>query len=162
MERLVKILAQNCKVVFDKGKFDHWCVYFIDGNGNKNAPYDVKYFAELKQISDYYGSDKVYNDFLEIYNLTNKEIDEAVLILIDKIITSYELQHQFDVEKWFSVIYAGMIAEENKDFAILKKRIKRLGMYQVLVENMAPAKAANFSRGKKWRELDELMKQKGI
>jgi hypothetical protein len=55
-----------------------------------------------------------------------------------------------------------MVAEENKEHAILKKRIKRLGLYQVLVENMEPEQAAIFSKGKKWTELDKLMKEKGF
>ena len=55
-----------------------------------------------------------------------------------------------------------MIAEENKGNAILKKRIKRLGMHQVLLENYTPEHAANFSKGKKWKDLDKLMKQKGF
>jgi hypothetical protein len=67
-----------------------------------------------------------------------------------------------EVDIWLTVIYAGMIAEENKQFAVLKKRVKRLGMHQVLLENMAPAVAANFSKGKKWRELDQIMRPKGF
>lgn len=55
-----------------------------------------------------------------------------------------------------------MIAEENKLNAILKKRIKRLGMYQVLVQNYPPSVAANYSKGKKWRELDALMVHYGF
>ena len=68
----------------------------------------------------------------------------------------------FEVKKWFTVIYAGMIAEENKAKAILKKRIKRLGMYQTLVEQMPAAEAAIFSKGKKWRELDNICRQLGF
>jgi hypothetical protein len=66
------------------------------------------------------------------------------------------------MEIWFNVLYAGMVAEENKEHALLKKRIKRLGMHQVLLENMEPEKAALFSKGKKWTELDKLMKEKGF
>ncbi len=55
-----------------------------------------------------------------------------------------------------------MIEEENKQFAILKKRIKRLGMHQILIDNLDPEVAANFSKGKKWRELDNLMKLRGF
>jgi hypothetical protein len=55
-----------------------------------------------------------------------------------------------------------MIAEENKENAILGKRIKRLGMHQVLIENMKPEEAAVFSKGKKWKELHRLMKKRGF
>jgi hypothetical protein len=67
-----------------------------------------------------------------------------------------------EIEIWLTVIYAGMIAEENKAHAVLGKRIKRLGMYQVLIEKLSPDYAANFSKGKKWRELDAVMKGKGF
>jgi hypothetical protein len=67
-----------------------------------------------------------------------------------------------EMELWMNVIYAGMIAEENKENAILKKRIKRLGMHQVLIDGMKPEEAAVFSKGKKWKELDEIMRSKGF
>lgn len=35
-------------------------------------------------------------------------------------------------------------------------------MHQVLLENFDPELAANFSKGKKWKELDKLMKEKGF
>jgi len=55
-----------------------------------------------------------------------------------------------------------MIAEENKASAVLKKRIKRLGMYQVLIQNMDPNVAANYSKGKKFAELSPLMQSYGF
>ena len=67
-----------------------------------------------------------------------------------------------EADTWFTIIYAGMIAEENKANTILKKRIKRLGMHQLLLENYKAEDAANFSRNKKWKELDAIMKQKGF
>lgn len=71
-------------------------------------------------------------------------------------------ENQIEVDIWFTVIYAGMVAEENKENAILKKRIKRLGMHQLLIENESPHFAANFSKGRKWRELDLIMKKYGF
>ena len=62
----------------------------------------------------------------------------------------------------FSIIYMGMVAEENKAFTKLGKRVKRLGVYQVLIDRMDYNTAANFSRGRKWRELDEICKSKGF
>lgn len=62
----------------------------------------------------------------------------------------------------FTIIYMGMIAEENKEFTKLGKRIKRLGVHQVLKERMHYNEAANFSRGKKWKELNEICSSKGF
>ena len=62
----------------------------------------------------------------------------------------------------FTVVYAGMIAERNKRYAILKERIKRLGMYQILMLSYKAEEAANFSKGKKAKELDLICKEYGF
>ena len=46
-----------------------------------------------------------------------------------------------------------MIAEEQKEGAILKKRMKMLGVHQLLIDNFTPKEAANFSRGKPSEKL---------
>lgn len=162
MASLIKDLKNNRKVIFDAGKFDDWCVYVVEEDGSRKAPFDVDYFTDLKILSTQYTGNKVYDDFVTIYSLTTKSIDANVIIAIDKIVSTYNLEHQVIIEQWFTVLYAGMIAEENKQFAILKKRVKRLGMHQVLIENLSPSIAANFSKGKKWRELDAIMRPKGF
>jgi hypothetical protein len=56
----------------------------------------------------------------------------------------------------------GMIAEENKENTILGKRIKRLGMYQTLIEGLPAEMSANFSRGMKWKQLDKECTKRGF
>lgn len=162
MERLIKKLQNNRKVIFDSGKFDDWCVYVVESDGSKTAPLDTTYFTEFKIITTHYQNNKVYNDFVAIYNYTNSYVDIETTALIDALLITYNVQHRAIMEQWLTVIYAGMIAEENKQNAILKKRIKRLGMHQVLIDNIAPIVAANFSKGKPWRELDAIMRLKGF
>ena len=55
-----------------------------------------------------------------------------------------------------------MVAERNKKFAILKEKIKRLGMYQILILNYKAEIAANFSKGKKAKDLNILCKSYGF
>ena len=162
MSKLVKKLKNNKTVCFDTGNFDDWCVYVVEATGLKKAPYDEKYFSDLQIISKQYIQGKVYEDFVKIYDLTSSVIDPKVLNLIEELVETYRDEHKTIIEQWFTVLYAGMIAEENKQYAILKKRIKRLGMYQTLVLNMLPKQAAKFSYGKKWRELDAIMKRYGF
>lgn len=162
MRKLIKLLKNNRQVIFDKGKFDDWCVYVVEQDGRKKAHFDTTYFTDLKAIANKYDAEKVYNDFVDIYNGTTKTIDKPILDLIDKIVETYNQDDKIIIEQWFAVLYGGMIAEENKQFAILKKRIKRLGMHQILKLDYEPNVAANFSRGKKWRELDAIMKPLGI
>jgi hypothetical protein len=161
MTTLIKIISNRIRVEFDTGVFDNWCVYLTKPGLARYAPTDIEYFSWLKQQSAIFGTAKMYNDFISFYELTRKEIDSLILDKITTISNDYNpVAEETDI--WFTVIYAGMIAEENKANAILKKRIKRLGMHQLLLENFKPEEAANFSRNKKWKELDALMKQKGF
>lgn len=162
MATLIKKLVNDRKVIFDTGKFDDWCVYVVESDGEKKAPFDETYFSDLKTISKKYSVNKVYDDFVLIYDNTTKEIDSNVLDLINNIVETYNQEDKTIIEQWFTVIYAGMIAEENKTNAVLKKRIKRLGMYQVLILDMPVKDAAKFSYGRKWKELDALINPLGF
>lgn len=162
MAKIIKALQNNRSVIFDTGKFDDWCVYVVENNGAKKAPFDQTYFNDLKTISQKYPLNKVYDDFVTIYNDTTKEIDKGVLLKIDHIFSTYNPEDQIIIEQWMTVLYAGMIAEENKTNAILKKRVKRLGMHQVLILHMPANEAAKFSYGKKWRDLDAIMRPLGF
>jgi hypothetical protein len=148
-------------IEFDSGCFDGWCVFVNMPDKQRFAPTDVQYFSRLKVISENFGPQKIYDDFVVIYNRTSKNVDPKVFELI-KALSCFYNEFAEEMELWLNVIYAGMIAEENKEKAILKKRIKRLGMHQVLIDNISPEKAAVFSKGKKWKELDEIMKSKGF
>jgi hypothetical protein len=161
MSQLVAILPDGSIIEFGKGKFDDWCVYFKRPNQQRYAPKDIEYFTILKNLGSIYGNDKIYNDFVKFYNLTSSKIDNSIIDLIIEI-SEYYNKDINDVCIWFTFIYAGMVAEENKAQAILKKRIKRLGIYQLLIDNLEPEYAANYSRGINWKELDKICKEKGF
>ncbi len=161
MAQLIKIIRGNNKIEFDKGLFDDWCVYLTRPGAQKYAPKDTAYFEALKNLGNIHGHANIYNSFLHFYQPTTKRIDNRILDLITSISNGFGAD-AIEMDIWFTVIYAGMVAEENKAHTILKKRIKRLGMHQLLLEGKEPEAAANFSKGKKWVELDLLMKQKGF
>lgn len=161
MPALVKLIRNLHRVEFDVGSFDNWCVFLQRHKQERYPPLDTEYFTFFQHMGAIYGAQKVYSDFVSIYQPTSKNIDAAVLASITSIAETYS-NHVEEADIWFTVIYAGMIAEENKANMVLKKRIKRLGMYQLMVQNMDPVVAANFSKGKNWRELDALMKQYGF
>lgn len=66
------------------------------------------------------------------------------------------------VNKVFSILYVAMIAEETKNGGKLplKKRVKRLGVHQVLIDGFSAERAARFSYGfnndkyKNWKRLN--------
>ena len=161
MATLIKIINNRIGIEFDTGSFDNWCVYLTKPSLARYAPTDVEYFSWMKQQAKIFGAAKIFNDFISIYELTGKEIETVILDKITTLSKDYSAISE-EMDTWFTIIYAGMIAEENKANAILKKRIKRLGMHQLLLENYKPEDAANFSKNKKWQELDAIMKRKGF
>jgi hypothetical protein len=161
MPKTVTILPCKTRIEFDNGSFDQWCVYVCEPYKPRYAPKDSLYFGILKEMGHLYGSKRVYDDFVKVYKQTGAQINPDVVELILNLAEGYGNDKQ-KISLWFTVLYAGMVAEENKERAILKKRIKRLGLHQVLIENAEIAFAAGFSRGKSWKELDEICKMKGF
>jgi hypothetical protein len=161
MPRKIYQFSNGGSIEFDNGNFDNWCVFVTRPNGDRFAPKDIQYFSRLKKLGKIYGPDKIYHDFVVVYNRTTSEINPDVFKLIASLGSFYK-KDALEIEIWFSVLYAGMVAEENKENTILKKRIKRLGMYQLLIDRISSEEAATFSKGKKWQELDKLMKSKGF
>lgn len=161
MSRRINHFSNGGFIEFDEGSFDSWCVYVTRSNGQRFAPTDVQYFSRLRILGEIYGPRNIYDDFVVVFNRTGLEIQPGTLKLIHMLSHNYG-NDALEMEIWFNVLYAGMIAEENKENAILGKRIKRLGMHQVLIENLAPGEAATFSKGKKWKELHRLMKKRGF
>ena len=161
MGKLIKEVPSQFLIEFDSGKFDSWCVYLETPTKKRYPPLDTEYFSRLYDLGQKHGHQKIYDDYIKFYNPTSKIISTEINDLITDISKNYNTD-SIEIDMWFSVIYGGMIAEENKQFAVLKKRIKRLGMYQVLIDGQTSTYAANFSKNKKWRELDSIMKQYGI
>lgn len=158
---LIKTFSDGSELTFDEGMFDQWCVYLKRPGQPRYAPKDVEYFGRLVKLGQLYGEQKVYDDFVAVYNQTTASVETQVLETIAKIAGSYPAYH-LEIEILFAILYAGMVAEENKEKAILKKRIKRLGMYQILIERLDPGAAANFSKEKKWKELDRICSERGF
>lgn len=145
----VKRLKDGSIIFQGPGKFDDYCVFI-----NEHAPRDEEYFNFFIEKSEIYGKDQIYSDFKYIYSKTGKEIDEEILKDIERISSNYK-NDVINFDKWFTVIYLGMIAEENKKNTILGKKIKGLAMYQIMKENFTAKEAANYSKGKKAFELQK-------
>lgn len=147
----------------DRGSFDDYCVYVTRNNGKRYAPRDTEYFSFFIEKSRQYTPEKIYMDFVSIYEQTSAILNYDVIEEIKTgLCCDYDDSDRLDFILWYIVIYLGMVAEENKRYAILKKRVKRLGMYQILFENMTASQAANFSRGRKVAELEPICKKNGF
>lgn len=149
------------KIGFDSGKFDNWQVNIIDEGGVKYAPLDKDYFDELQLLGGLFGFEKVYSDFVSVYERTSKVVSEDVLAFINEVSSDY-LDKALEAEILFTTLYYTMIAEENKAYTRLGKKIKRLGVHQVLVEKMPVSIAINYSKGKNWRLIDSDCEARGF
>ena len=98
---------------------------------------------------------------MQVYNLTGKEVEQPALAEISRISASYG-RDALDVDVIFSILYMAMIAEERKKYTRLGKRIKRLGIYKLLIEKRSVYEAANFMRGMGWRDIDALCRERGF
>ncbi len=156
-----KIEMVDGYLYFDNGKFDEWCVYYVSSDGSKYAPKDIDYFNDLYKYTKIFDSNDIYSDFVMIYNITSKVIDENVIKLIRKVSIKYG-EFSEDVFRMFATIYMGMIAEENKKNTRLGKRIKRLGVYYLLVKLETPKYCSDFMKGKSWLEIDKLCQEGGF
>jgi hypothetical protein len=151
--KLIAHLLDGTRLVFSQGRFDHWCIYYIREH-TAHAVRDEEVFKVMHQYASGQTRFKLYRDFLAIFNRVTNEVNYDVVEMIAGLSKTYS--SPVGVQFILLFLYAGMIAEENKDKAILKKYIKRLGVHQVLIEGMSPSIAANYSRGKGWRELTRM------
>ncbi len=161
MGKMIKKFNDGSYLEYDRGSFDDWCVYLTKTDGTRKPPRDTDYFQQLKELSNTYGKNRVYEDYVKVYELTGKSVEDSVLNEISKISNNYG-EDSLEVDIIFSILYMAMIAEENKAFTRLGKRIKRLGIYKLLIENNSVQQSANFMRGMGWREISDLCNERGF
>lgn len=158
---IVKQFDDGSYLEYASGKFDAWCVYMVNPAKKFRAPpLDTQYFTFLQNQADTFG-DKVYADFVSIYDATGKEVEQSVLSLIEQIAATYG-DKAVEFSKIYTILYMAMIAEERKAFTRLGKRIKRLGVHKLLIEKVNVNEAANFMRGMGWRQIDAMCKERGF
>lgn len=161
IKRIIQKFDDGSYLEFDQGQFDQWCIYLETSKKerydnwcvqsmNRFAPKDEKYFDSISKYAKVHSKNKVYSDFVKIYDCTQSTIETDVLELISKISKNYG-NDSTEIEILFCILYAGMVAEENKQYSVLGKRVKRLGIHQLLIDEkpLCAKDAANFSRGKK-------------
>jgi len=159
--RVIRTFADGSVLEYDRGKFDSWCVFLTRPTKARYAPLDIQYFADIVDYAVHFSPKLIYQDFTTIYNATTKQIEESTLGLIHDLTQKYGTD-ALEIEIIFTIIYAGMVAEQNKQFTKLGKRVKRLGIHQVIFDKMLPGQAANFSKGKGWRDIAVECEKRGF
>ena len=146
---------------FAPGKFDNYCVFYLETSGSRTPPLDIDYFSTILELALDIGHEMIYFDFVEVYVRTTRDVDNEVFVDIRERSRKYGANAS-KYEKVMGILYATMIAEENKVNTKLGKRIKRLGIHTILLENLSVADAADFMRGMKWREISSLCESRGF
>jgi hypothetical protein len=151
-KRPITIFSDGSALEFDTGVLDDWCVYLTGPGKARIAPRDEDYFQQLVDLGNQHGAQTIYDAFVAVYAKTGKAIDGEVLAYIETASKAFGAD-ALSINKLLCILYAGMLAEENKRHTKLGKRIKRLGMYQCLIEKRKVAIATSFSRGMKWQHV---------
>lgn len=161
MAKTIWTFPNGSSLEFDRGRFDEWCVYEVSPNGQRVAPCDVDYFHELLDISAVYGAHRVYDDFVLVFDASGSEVtNESVGVVVD-VAARYGNDGEA-MKRLLLILHMGMVAENVKKNTRLGKRIKRLGVHDLLLESGQVAHAAHFMRGMGWREIDELCRTRGF
>lgn len=160
LNSLITAFDDSTYLCFTRGAFDSWRVTFLDAEGKQNySPKDTAFFDYFLSLTEY-GSTK--KDIFNIIKKMSKKISKNMDIIFDplrKDIYKYAKElnipenEQLRFEKAMMSILAAMLSEEQKAFTKLGKKLKLLGLHQVLIGNMEPKTAANWSRGKSWRDI---------
>ena len=162
MKRLIKTFSDGAFLEYDRGAIDDWCVYMTDPSGARKPPLDRDYFTELKELADKYSVDKVYSDFVTIFDSTTRDIDKAVLLQITDMANGYNADDALAVDKLFTTFYMAMTSEENYPRTKLGRRIKRLAAYEILFNDRPVANAVVFMKKMGWREIAALCEERGF
>ena len=145
-----KNLGEESYLEFRQGSFDNWC---DSGKEFYGYPKDTEYFTYMQDLYPRFPS--IYNAFLLIYDLTDAEYSDRLATTITLISQEISSEFNYYIDLCLSLLYMGMVAEENKENTKLGKRIKRLGVHLLLFENYTPEKAANSLKGVSWQKLNK-------
>lgn len=156
-EKLTLLEVPGHKIQQTRGSFDGWMI-----TDNDKPLLDKDYFNTLVSLSMTYGSGKVYNDFVSVYDAVQNEhnnqntinIHKDSLDLIQNIATTYDIADETTAKVTFFELYTTMFAEEMKANTRLGKRIKRLAVHQLLILGKKVEDVACYSRGMTWEQID--------
>ncbi len=161
MAQNIWTFSNGWSLEFDRGQFDEWCVYEVSPDGRRTAPRDVDYFNELLEFSSRHGKQRIYDDFVEVFNASGPKVTTDSLGTINEVAERYG-QEKEPILRVLIILHMGMVAENLKRHTRLGKRIKRLGVHDLLLDSGDVDNAAHFMRGMGWREIDALCIERGF
>lgn len=158
--------VDGSSIEFNRGSFDNFRVTYVPNMDNINygySPKDEDYFADLLELKNILGYEKIWNDYLMLSDIvkenglkhngepdTSEETIKQIKRFLNDMVSKYPERLKSDVYKLFMTLWAVMISEwyhtYNDRPSILKHTPKTIGVFQVLNEYYSPKEAAEFSK----------------
>ena len=158
-------------LVYFHHKFDDFCVALIK-DGQVDIPQDKEYFKTIKRLGRTLGEKRTYSLFLRVWLLVSKGMtapNEAHWDYIEKWTWEYlgERTDLFDITfETMCILYVAMISEENHLYGVhlppLGKDVKKIGIYQVLMEDFSPSAAADYTKKMAWRDMAKISRSHNV
>lgn len=173
-KRKIISFNDNSYFFYSHGSKDNWKLSYCNSNGKIGQLYDKDYLKRIQSLGKIYGVDFIYKVFVKVYDLvTNNakennrkpspsENDFQQILELVNLFPRTKYCSLLSIYKLFCCLYLTMIAEWYYEGTKLYHRIKHLGIYQVLFLKMDAKQAANFSKNKSYKQLDQIMKSYGI
>ena len=98
---------------------------------------------------------------MEVFNASGPKVTTDSLGIINEVAERYG-QEKEPILRMLIILHMGMVAENLKRHTRLGKRIKRLGVHDLLLDSGDVNNAAHFMRGMGWREIDALCIERGF
>lgn len=166
MAKDIKTFSDGSKLFYAQGKFDDWCVYLERPNVRAYPPTDINYFTQLLGFANSYGVQLVYDDFKQLYEHTraHKAVNVEGHSLIEALAGKYTTtpSDKLEFEVLFTILYAAMVAVEQKANTRLGAKIQCLGVHQILLDKMPVKQAAKYSYGMKAYEISAECASRGF
>lgn len=137
-----------------------------------DAPEDIDYMQDIRNLAEKYGRDRIWSSFLELYECIPQKRGVAITRkMTDKVIEiASQYPNEPDLRLTLDCLLCAMIAENNrlKRYGSrfdtkLGKKIKALGVYQAIYEtDLTIRQVADYSKYKKWEWISEECRIRGI
>lgn len=160
------VTVNNYHFWFDRGRFDEWCVHCQKPDGSMWFAYDREYLSWIRNMAKFHGVDKVYNDFVTVYNSVDYYFDmKEGYETVCEVASHYKSKES--TEHWWTYFWMAMVAEERKENAIVGKRIKRLAVYNLLFDDYKMSYVLKYMNTRynpsmDWMVLDRLCYERGF
>lgn len=151
------------KIYYSRGRKDNWLVNYETMDGSVSNPLDKNYFKWTTELANAYGREKVWDSFNRIYYSVHKNgwMNDDRELCKKVCIKEANMYEEPTLKLWITY-YMTMLAEENMPNAVLGKKIKRLGVYNILWDNYTIDYVCSYMRKKRWWELREMMMERDI